>query len=230
MAFAGYPTTVKAGGPSTVITAEVMTEVTEGLVYQITDTAKRILDPSVAVVVNVDADGGGGGAPAVATATGYTVDYLFGKITFDAALATDATVTVTGAYLTPVSVAEAKEVDLNFVRTLAETTAFAAAGYKTRIATHKDFSGSLMSLTPLQTDLDAGGGSTILSTKYTGGTPFILEVDFGGAGTYFRGWVLIDTVDEKVTPEGIYEGSIKFQSAPVAGTGQTEAALFGFGT
>jgi hypothetical protein len=206
--------------------------VTTDTVFQITSAAKRILDPSVAVVVNVDADGAGGGSPAVAAADTYTVDYLFGKITFASALAAAATVTVTGAYLTPVDVAEAKQIDLELEAEMLDASTFTASsdGYKRRAAGLKSAGISISTLNPLMRDLDGGAGSLVLKTLLTSGTPFLVEERLGASGEYFRGWFLLDTSSENLDPNKLHEATVTGKSAPVTGTGQTEAALFGWGS
>jgi hypothetical protein len=226
---AAYATTIKAGGPSTAITDEPTTKVTANTVYQITNTAKRILDPSVAVVVKVDADGAGGGPAVVATLGTYTIDYLYGNITFASDQGSAATVTVTGAYLSPVDLVGATEFSLSLVRALVDSSVFGTAGYRLRVATLSDFSGSVTTLNPVQRDLDAGGGVTKLLAFLTGGTAFLIEIRLGGTGNYFRGWILLEAIDEKQSPENLYEATLKFVSAPVKGNGQSSNAVFGFG-
>lgn len=214
----GYSTTIKAGGPSTAMVAEACAG--SGTAWQVTNTARRIIDPAVAVTVK---DNG------VAVAADlYTVDYLFGNITFTASKV--GPITIDGNYLTPVDVAEAKEATFKLEREMLDGTSFSASsdGYMRKTPGMFSASGSLTTLKPLQADLDAGAGTTILSTLLTSGTQFILEIRPGGAGNYFRAWVLIEGADQKIAPGALYEGTVSWVSAPVLGNGQTESALFGF--
>ena len=76
---AGYLATLSVGGTSTATTAEATSLFSSALgaantVRQITNTAKRCIDPAVAVVVK---DGAGTVAD-----TSYVIDYLYGKIRF----------------------------------------------------------------------------------------------------------------------------------------------------
>jgi hypothetical protein len=230
MPTAAFATTIKVGGPSTAFTGDATTVVAANTVYQITNTAKRIIDPSVAIVVEVDADGAGAGAYVTASASTYTVDYLFGKITFASDQGASALVRVSGAYLTPVDVAEAKEFDLSVSRDVQDASYFVSDGFKRKLVTLKDCSGSVSSLVPLQRDMDPGAGSTVLSTLFSSGTPFIIEIRLGGAGQYFRAWALIESTDHKSQVGSMLESSFKWNSAPVLGTGRTDRAVFGFGT
>jgi hypothetical protein len=100
MAQASYLNVIKTAGTSTALTNEPTTKLTANTVYQITDAAKRVLDRAVAPVIEVDADGVGAGGYAVAAAGTYTIDYLFGKITFAADQGVDAVVRLaSGSYL-----------------------------------------------------------------------------------------------------------------------------------
>ena len=101
MATAGYLCEVKAVSSGTAMTDEATTT-SDNLTYQITDSAKRILDLDTTVVVE---DGG------VPTSESYEINYLEGKIVFSSAVAR--TITVTGAYLTPVTVATADSYNLS---------------------------------------------------------------------------------------------------------------------
>lgn len=230
MSSAAFSTTIKAGGPSAAFTNEATTKVTANTVYQITDTAKRILDPSAALTVEVDADGAGGGAYATAAASSYTVDYLFGKVTFAADQGSSATVRISGSYLTPVDIAEANEFEITLTRSVQDASYFVSDGFKRKQPTLMDASGSVKTLTTMQVDHDAGGGTTKLSAALAAGTPLFLEIHPSATGDKFRAWVLLESTDESGSAEGLYSGTFTWQAAPVTGAGQTEAATFGFGT
>jgi hypothetical protein len=110
MAIAGRKSLVKiAGTPVSMTAPEPTTELQEGLVYQITDPAKRILAPFGTVTVQVDADGAGTGTPTTADPSTYTLNRLTGTVTFHSAQPLDATVTIQGDYLTTTTAAESYE-------------------------------------------------------------------------------------------------------------------------
>jgi hypothetical protein len=87
----GYKAVLKKSGTATTLTTEATTNVS-GKIYQITDAAKRVLDPDTAVVV-ADADG------ALDPGEIESIDYLFGKVTLDAAFTPNGSVTISGKYL-----------------------------------------------------------------------------------------------------------------------------------
>jgi hypothetical protein len=76
MSSAGYKAALMLSGASTEALDEPCTELTT-TVYQITSTAKRVIDPAVEVVVYED--------DVEVPASGYTINYLYGKITFGVA-------------------------------------------------------------------------------------------------------------------------------------------------
>src|SRR5688500_17472698 len=124
MTVAAYPTTIKAGGAAVAFTEEATTEVTANTVFQITDTSKRIIDPATTLLVEYDEDGGGAGAYEEASHDEYSVDYLFGTVTFHSALGASATVRVTGAYIPTTAIAQAKEFTLTTAADVLDKTPF----------------------------------------------------------------------------------------------------------
>ena len=89
--FAGYVGTVFKQGTSTVMTAEATTQVGSTKTWQITSTAKRNLNPAVAVSVLVS-------ATPVPASNIESIDYLFGRVTFISSYTPGGPVTITGAY------------------------------------------------------------------------------------------------------------------------------------
>lgn len=228
---AGYAATIKAGGPSTAATQMATTKLVANTVYQITDASRRILDPKVAIVVEVDADGGGAGGFATAAADTYTVDYLFGKITFNVDQGVDAIVVVTGNYISPVTISEAKSASVDLEAQIEDVTSYPACsdGYKRKQATVKSAKASLSGLKVLQHDHDDGAGTTSFTASFGSRTPLFVEIRPEASGDYFRGWFLLESLGDSFTPEGMYEGTVEGASAPVAGLSQTESATFGWG-
>lgn len=224
-----YNTSLKMGGTSTAFTNEATTKLTANTVYQVTNAAKQILDPAVAVTVEVDADGGGAGGYVTADPTTYTVDYCFGKVTFDADQGASALVRVSGSYLPTLAVAGARECAVADKGSLQETTVFGSA-WRTRALTLQDFSGSLTTIEPLPADHDPGAGTKRFLALMRAGTPLLLEYRPGGAGDYFRGWVLLESADEKASLEQLLQGTVNFQGTAPQGAGQTESAVSGWGT
>lgn len=228
---AGYLSTVKVSGSSTDFNQLPTTKVTANTVYQITDATKRILDPAVALTVEVDADGGGGGSYATAAASTYTVDYLFGKITFTSDQGVDALVRVSGKYLPTVSVAEVRGYDINMTRLLHDSTAMGQGDADRRFkAGLKEATGSVETFDIDETDLDEAGNGAIIEELADAGTPKLLEINPGGSGVYFRAWVLFEGIEANATPEELQGKRINWKSAQIVGNGQTESAYFGIGS
>lgn len=183
MAVASWGSTLKvAGGTSTVITNEACSLVVAGT-YQITNTARRILDPAVAIVVK---DTG-----VTVAATFYTLDLLFGKVTFSGYSPTGA-VTITGAYFTVAAVAEVRSFAINMKADLADNTTFDSAGVRSKLPTLRDFTCDFEYLSSPVTDLDAGtAGTQTLQSWREAGTAKLIEIKLGSV--FWRGWGTFET-------------------------------------
>lgn len=88
---AGYQAVLKKGGTSTLMTAEAMALVS-GKTYQITATAKRVIDYNTALTVY-------GNAVAIAASNIESIDYLNGKVTFISSYTPTTPITITGNYM-----------------------------------------------------------------------------------------------------------------------------------
>lgn len=133
MAIIGRKALVKVSGTSTAMTAEATTNTGDNKTYQITATAKRVIDPTATITVKV------GG---ITTAESYTLNRLVGKITFALVDAGRAAVTVDGNYLPMSNAAQAKEYSWTLEAENAEDTEFQDV-WKTRVQALLNFSGSL---------------------------------------------------------------------------------------
>jgi len=87
--YPGYGAKLLKPGTSTVMTDEATTLVS-GKTYQITDTAKRMINRAVAVTVEDNA--------VDHTADVESIDYLFGRVTFKSTYTVTGSVTITGEY------------------------------------------------------------------------------------------------------------------------------------
>ena len=209
MAIAGYTATVKATGAATAMTGEAVTLVT-GTTYQITNTARRIMDPDTAVVVYDD-------ATPLTVGTDYTVNYLFGIITLTGA--PSGTVTVDGGYLAAYDVGELRGVSVTCTRDLADVSVHGTQA-KAHLPTLKDCSGSFNTLRYFFEDIDTDtGGTQSIQAWFAAGTPKLLEVDFGsGTQRYLRAWVMFEGLDLSAAVDGVVEGTANFQGAHQAGS------------
>lgn len=216
MASVGFTATVKASGAAVPVVAEACTGLGGG-VWQVTNTARRIWDPAAAITVK---DGG------VAVGSGFwAFDYLFGKITFTG-YAPAGAVTVDGSYLPTLAIAEVRSVQVKASRTVLDKTSFDSGGAKQKVLGLVDGGGSFEAFSTGLEDLDAGvGGTQSLWGYLTNGTPKLIEANFGSGALYFRGWVLIEAVNEKAAVDGLVTFDASFVCAA-----RTAGASLGFGT
>jgi hypothetical protein len=115
MALRGYLASVKAMSSGTSMTDEATTT-SNNISYQITATNKRILDLNTPVLVE---DGG------VATIESFTVDYINGIITFESV--DTRTITISGKYVTPVTIATANSFGFSGAAESLDNTVFGSA-------------------------------------------------------------------------------------------------------
>lgn len=222
MSTAAHTSVVRGPGASTAFTNEPTTKLTANTVYQLNTDAKRLLDPAVAVVVEVDADGVGAGGYAVAPASSYTVDYLFGIITFLADQGSAALVRVSGSYLPVIDLVGVTDWSYTASReVLDDTTVNNAAGNRTKKLGLKDLSGSLTLLELLSYDHDPGGGTLVLQTLLDNGTPLLLEVAAGGKR--FRAWVLLESAEGGGDVAGLINNTVNVTLAARAQQGAAYA-------
>ncbi len=214
-------TTVKVSGTAVAVTGEATTH-GAGNLYQVTNTAKRIIDPNAAVVVK------DGGVPVLAK--NVLINYLFG--TFTLASPPGGAVTADFSYLPMNAIGEAKGYDFTRSRSLLDTTVFHATDkHRKRLAGLKDLSGSLKSLSPFNTDIDAGvGGVQSVDVFFNAGTPKLLEIRPGATGAYFRAWILFSKEAQTAAVDALVEGNIDFSGTSLTGVGQLEGTTQGWGT
>ncbi len=105
MAYAGHKCKVKISGSALTLT-DAATSTTDDITFQITDAARRVLDPKADITVEVDPEADG--TFVVADPSTYTLNRLNGSVTFDTAQ-TGANVIISGYYLPLLDVAEAYE-------------------------------------------------------------------------------------------------------------------------
>lgn len=213
MATPAFSAQVKVSGTAVGMTAEACGLVS-GTTYQVTNAAKRILDPSVAITVN-DA-----GVPI--PAANVTIDALFGRFTLSAP--PGGAVTVDASYLPTATVADTKGVELNVTVDMGDATTFDSGGAKKKQPLLLDVAGSLMRLVLPLDDLDpVTGGSQTIDGWMKAGTPRLLDVLFT-SGFRTRAWVLFKGYKVSGAVDGMVECTVDFEGA--ANNGHA----FGIGT
>lgn len=219
--------TLKAGTTAVAVTNEATTVLSAGTKFQITNAARRVIDPTVAVTVEIDADGPGAGGYAVAPAANYVIDYLFGTITFASSQGASATCRVSFSYVPLISASLVREASVTVAWDMAELLVLGSS-YKARVPTLRDANGDLLLAEVPTTDLDPGAPTIKLVDFVTSGAPLLLEL---GRGTeVFRAWVKLQEGSHKFTPGSLYEHSVKWVAHAFQGNGQDEFALWGYGT
>lgn len=195
MSTAGHTSVIRGPGTSTAFTLEPTTKLTANTRYQLNTDARRLLDPAVALTVEVDADGAGAGGYVTAAAGTYTVDYLFGIITFLADQGASALVRVSGSYLPVIDLVGVTDWNYTASREVLDTTTVntVAGSVRTKSLGLADVSGSVTLNELLSYDHDPGAGALVLETYLDNATPLLLEANAGAKR--FRAWVLLESAD-----------------------------------
>lgn len=187
---AGFQVRLKASGAGVSMTAEATTAA-GNIVYTITNTAKRVLDPTAAITVK------NGGTP---TVEAYTLNRLKGTITFGSASAR--TITVDGTYLPMTAIAEGTDVEITCVANNADDSSFGDVDC-TRLQISKDWSGSVGRW--YSTD-------TYFMDAFAAAAPWTLEGSFdSGTTVVFRGWAFPTKVTQGGTTKTLVTDGISFE-------------------
>jgi len=198
--FAGYLADLKQVGTATGMTTEACTLVS-GKTYQIDDTTKRIWDRLGAVNPLVVFDNAVDHSADV-----LSIDYLFGKVTFEAAYTPTGPITVTGTYFPTAVLGQGKSFTLNMTAALIDTTTFAIAqangGYRTQDPGLRNANLEIGGLYAL-----SSGFATVLS----GRSEIIIEIDPVGDGlSIARGFYKLTTMGQSGAVGALEEESLNF--------------------
>lgn len=218
MAVAAYANTVKVTGASVVMTGEA-TSLIATKTYRITNAAKRVIDPATSVVVK--------DAGVTVASTNYTLSLSFGTVVFAAGYTVTGSVTIDGAYLPTLTLAEVTEYSLSVQGSLADSTSLDSAGYRAKTLTLRDWNSSVTALQSALYDNDPGAGARIVADLHANGTAVLLEVNVGGY--IFRGWCRIESFEEKGSLDGLVELSLSLTGTAVA-TAAGDSVGFGWGS
>lgn len=180
--YAGYSGVVKSSGTSTAMTNEACGLVS-GKIYQITATAKRVINPEVAVTVKDNS--------VTVAATNYSIDYLFGRITFIPAYTPTTPITITGEYLPLVDRATVKGWSFEESCDLDDATVLHATNHHHKVNPQLiDMSGKLDVLEALSDDPGSGTGK--LRDLLIASTRKVLEITLGASGKAMRAFVMFN--------------------------------------
>lgn len=198
---AGYNAALYVTGTSTPMTDEACTEVS-GTVFQITATARRILDHDVAIVVK---------ANTVVQSGNYTVDTLFGIVTFTDGSHTGETITVTASYLPRHQVAAVRTVSLSITWATGDGTTTGQNG-QDLVLTQKQVSVQFDAIQALD---EAIHTTVSLDDIVDAGAAIVLEVQpVGASSNVWRARGVGSAMSVKNNgPAGVVDGSCSFVSA-----------------
>lgn len=190
---AGKSVLIKISGSPTTMTGEATTSLGDNKAYQITNTAKQVVDFASALTV---LEGG------VATTDPYTFNYLNGTVTFDSADAGRGVITITGKYLPMTTAAYANSVSRSEVATLGDATVFQDE-YRRRTPLLLSASGTL-------TQIDVTD-STFLNALLAG-NPVVIEDRDTATSEPNRFRVLLETSELSAAIEDLQKNVVSWTS------------------
>jgi hypothetical protein len=223
MATLGHRATIRASGAPIPFVAAGMTDTGgDGLIFQLTDPARHILDPDTAIVVEVDTGGGFVAAPA----EDYRVLPLAGMVAFKVARP-GATVRMTGAAVPTLAFIGARECSVSIQNEIKDNTALNFNdGNRTKDYGLGDLTGDVSLLDDLFSDLDPGAGAEKVATWIKNKAAKLIEyAPF--PGEVYRAWVLLDGADAATAVDDYNSASISFSLAPRKMAGRNEWASYG---
>lgn len=203
---AGKSAVVYMTGTSTAMTGEAMGLVS-GKIYQITNTAKRCVNPLVAITVKDDGD--------TVPADDYTINFLYGIVTFGAGYTPTTPITIDGEYLPMIEIATANQWSLSYNADIVDVTPFStSASNHEKVMTIAECSGSIGTLDFSETDHDSGAGNVIIWSILTGNTAKILQLTMGGSSTSWRGCVLLESDEISTGAADVVKSTLSFKTQP----------------
>jgi hypothetical protein len=206
MAVPGFAAQVRRSGTSTSTTDEACEQVS-GNLYQVTNAARRVIDPTVAWHFKDD-------GATVPYADIVSLDYVNGQVLLSGAPVGD--VEFNGSFLPLTTssevVAEARSYTLSESTDLLDTTVFAGsteALLHSRMASLKDASIEVESIASV-------ASLATLETYKNAGTPVVVEIYQGSTGAQrFRGFCLVETIERSGEVAGLIQSSISFKISAI---------------
>jgi len=195
-ATAGHLATISITGASTTMTNEATTN-TSGFSYQITSTARRIVNPAVAIVIKHNSG--------VTWPGNFTFDYLNGIVTLDGA--PTGAVTIDGAFLPSRQITQAYELDVSLSASLADSSLLGTA-FTQRTRALSDITGSLScydSGLTTYTDVE-------LVDLLDNATTKVIDIAWNGGTNYLRFFAMFENVEPSAAVDGIQSLSASFSA------------------
>lgn len=204
----GYKARVYMTGTSTSMTDEPMTQSGATKTYYTTDADKNIWDPTQTFVIKDN-------AVTVATSN-YELNYLLGKVTFDAGYSVTGPVTVTGNYLPYFEISTCRSFSLNLtVQDLDSTTLGDEA--MSRLMGLIDATGTVERFDIGEDDYDTVGTSGVtVFDALSSRSAKVIEIDpTTDSGTVFRVMTRFQADEVAAEVDGLQTGGLSFQGTLV---------------
>lgn len=198
---------VYATGTSTSMTTEACTLSGGNTVAQITNTAKRILDPTA--TINLYDNG------VLQSASSYTLNHAFGKATKISGSWTGP-VTITANYLPRLELDETYSAELDLAREALVDTVFKSAAYQTCILGLFSAAITLKMRQQPNKDFDPGAGSLKMETWLTSEQFKVVEVEYSD-GTIFRAYARANNVKHSDEVAGLHDVQVGYVASGESG-------------
>lgn len=197
MAYAGRKCQIKLGGAPVALSNAATTADGARKVYQITDAAKRVLDPNVVLTIEKSTDG-----TTWSAASGFTVDRLTGKVNFSVAQAVGTQIRVSGSYLPMTAIGEAFEFTYTLEGDNQDVSSF-SNDYIKRIQGIKDATASLSRWYVDNTFYD----------RLMAGSLCMLEFWINGTTPDLKMWAILASDELSGSVDGVIEESLEFEGS-----------------
>jgi hypothetical protein len=212
---AGYNALIKVGGTATTITDEATTELDAGppQVFQITNTAKRVLDPATAVVIKDETTAD--------VTSDFTIDFNTGTVT--SATGGYVSVTISGKYIPLHTVAQCTVATIN--ASMAELDSSELGEVFTKLECGKGTAEVEITRLGAMSDV-LDGGSLTWQSIFDGRTLFLLEVAY--STRLFVSWGRLLGIPSELPQDGLVSHSLSFKSTPRLAVTQNTEVGFSF--
>lgn len=191
--YAGKLAKVRKSGTSTAFSAEATTASEGYTIYKITNEAKRILDRSV--IPTIYKDGG-------EVSSGFTIDYLLGKVIFTVANGAAEVITLDGKYMPMADIADGHEYEVSFNANLIPAPVFGSE-YNKNVQGDKNISGSISEWVTTE---------FYFVDKLIAGEMVVIELYPQADQTPIKFWAVINSDALKAAASGEQDQSVSFES------------------
>jgi hypothetical protein len=222
MSVPGFRADIRVTGAALATVNEAFTMLTGNISYQVTNAAKRIIDWTTPLTVQRSLDAG----VTWTTVTNYSVDYLFGRLTFTVANPVGTLVRATYNYRPLFQFAEGRDVSFDVISNELDATVFGDTNVR-RIYGLADLSGSISGFNLLQTPLDDPGTAEKTLAELLRDREFlVLSYKPDSTGTFeMRAVIMLTSEALAQAVDGLAESTLSFVGAAPKGLIGTQVIL-----